>query len=84
MELGFMLNPLELAKFLRGGIPLVGLFTDFIKLVDNSVEETLDILGIWSKSPYDRSPPLYYGTTWIPGIHQLSRVFEFWGKPISE
>ena len=31
MELGFTLNPTELAMLLKGSIPLVGLFTDAIK-----------------------------------------------------
>ena len=83
MELGFMLNPLEFTKFLQGGIPVVGLLTDAMKLVQNSVDETFDTLGIWAESPHDRTPPLYYFTKFVPGAHQLGRVFEFWGKPIN-
>jgi hypothetical protein len=82
MELGFTLNPLELTKFLRGGIPLTGLFVDAINVVTNSFDETGAILGIWSNS-YDRSPPLYYSSQWIPGAHQLGRFFEIW-EPTSK
>ena len=75
MELGFMLNPFELAKMLRGGIPLVGLFTDGLNVVKNTVDETFDVLGIWAENPYDKTPPLYYSTSWIMGFHQLGRFF---------
>ena len=61
----------------------VGLLTDAMKLVQNSVDETFDTLGIWAESPHDRTPPLYYFTKFVPGAHQLGRVFEFWGKPIN-
>tara|TARA_R110001583_G_scaffold106276_1_gene254522 strand:- start:2315 stop:7276 length:4962 start_codon:yes stop_codon:yes gene_type:complete len=83
MELGFMLNPMEFTKFLRGGIPVVGLLVDAQNLLKNSLDETFDTLGIWAESPNDSTPPLYYSTKFVPGAHQLGRVFEFWGKPIN-
>jgi len=78
MELGFTLNPMELATMLKGSVPLVGLFTDAMKTVANGFDETGEALGIFRNSPHDRSPFGYYGTKWIPGAHQLGRFFEVW------
>ena len=75
MELGFTLNPLELTKFLRGGIPLAGLFVDAINVVSNGVDETGDMLGLWKDSGHDKTGPLYYTTKFVPGAHQLGRFF---------
>ena len=78
MELGFTLNPMELATLLKGSVPLVGLFTDAIKTVKNGFQETTEFLGIMKDNPYDKSPFGYYGSKWVPGMHQLGRFFEVW------
>ena len=73
MELGFMLNPTEFTKMLRGGIPLTGLFVNTINMVKNGVDETGDLLGLWSDAN-DKTPPLYYLSKMVPGVHQLRRA----------
>jgi hypothetical protein len=76
LELGFALNPNELGVMLRGGIPLVGLFTDLLALIDSGWDDTLGGLGLITESPYDH-PTWYHILKFTPGGNQLNRVFEF-------
>ena len=76
-ELGFMLNPLDMASMLRGGIPLIGLFSDLAKVGTNGISEMGELLGIIKENPRDKSPFFYHTVKFVPGFNQLNRMVEF-------
>lgn len=76
-ELGFMLNPLDMANMLRGGLPLISLFSDLTKIGTNGISEMGELLGIIQANPRDKSPFFYHTIKFVPGFNQLNRILEF-------
>ena len=76
-ELGFLLNPLEFVSMLRGGLPVMGLFVDLVKVGKNGASEMAELLGIIADNPRDKSPFFYHTIKFVPGFNQLNRVLEF-------
>ena len=80
MELGFSLNPMEFATMIRGAIPLIGLLTDSIKVVNNGWQETLEMLGVIAENPRDKTPMFYHTLKFLPGWSQLRRILEVYDQ----
>lgn len=80
MELGFTLNPVEFATFTRGLIPLTGLFTDSMKVLDNGWTESLEMLSIIPENKRDKTPMFYHTLKFVPGWSQLRRILEVYDQ----
>ena len=80
MELGFTLNPMEFATLVRGAVPLIGLFTDLMKVVGNGWTETLELLGLIAENKRDKTPLFYHTLKFVPGWSQLRRIFEVYDQ----
>ena len=76
MELGFTLNPIEFATFTRGLVPLTGLFTDTMKVIDNGWSESLEMIGVLPENKRDKTPMFYHTLKFVPGWSQLRRILE--------
>ena len=76
-ELGFLLNPQEFVSMLRGGLPLMGMFVDLMKIGTNGISETGELLGIIQGSANDKTPFLYHTVKFVPGFNQLNKIIEF-------
>jgi hypothetical protein len=75
-EVGFTLNPAELWRVVKNPIPLVGLITDVVNTIGNTVDEGVDLVS-GREDKRDRTPPGYYSRRWIIGLNQLFRLFDF-------
>ena len=64
---------------LRGGIPLIGLFTDMTALIDSSWESTLAEMGLIVRSP-NANPTWYHVLKFTPGGTQINRIVEAAGR----
>ena len=75
-EIGFMLNPKELARSLgQTSMPVVGLFSDLVDVADNTVDESMDfITGREDKN--DTTGWFYHSSRFLPGAHSVTRFFE--------
>ena len=84
-ELGFVLDPREFTIMLRGGIPMIGLLNDAIKVITNGYQETYKIM-ISEQTVYqafgfnrggrDNTPLLYNLSQFIPGITKARQIIE--------
>jgi hypothetical protein len=74
-ELSFAFNPLSVEGLSKGAIPLIGLGADMIKLMQNTADETRDLL-LGENVNKDSSPMLYYTMNQIPLISQIYRLIE--------
>ena len=76
-ELLFLLDPTQIERMIREPIPVTGMLSDIISLLDNTVDEVImDQMGYAENSPYDKSPLFYYSSNWIFGFRQARRIFE--------
>ena len=75
-EIGFMLNPKELARSLgQTSMPVVGLFSDLVDVADNTIDESMDfITGREDKN--DTTGWFYHSSRFLPGTHSVTRFFE--------
>ena len=81
LEMGFSINPTELTQLLTNMFPLVGLFEDMIKIVENGFTESLELTGIKAENPHDNSPMFYHSSSYLlPGLNQMSKVLEIYEK----
>mgnify|MGYP003646946656 CR=1 FL=1 len=79
LEMGFSMNPTELAVFMGSIVPLVGLFEDIIKIGTNGFDESLELMGITKDNPYDYSPLFHYSSPYlVPGINQISKMADIY------
>tara|TARA_R110002110_G_scaffold256422_2_gene472447 strand:- start:64 stop:2808 length:2745 start_codon:yes stop_codon:yes gene_type:complete len=79
LEMGFSMNPTELAVFMGSIVPLVGLFEDIIKIGTNGFDESLELMGITKDNPYDYSPLFHYSSPYlVPGINQISKIADIY------
>ena len=84
-ELGFVLDPREFTNMLQGGIPVIGLFNDAIKVVTNGSQELYDVaagkrtmleaMGI-GRTGRDKTPLGYELFQFAPGFEKLRMVLE--------
>jgi hypothetical protein len=74
-ELGFTLNPKEFYNLTQNPLPIVKLFLEAGYTITNTVDEFRDLL-LGEDNPRDKTPFLYYGSKWIPGINQLRKIFD--------
>lgn len=75
-ELIFLLNPVEIERYVTQPIPIAGLLKDVLNSVENAYDETRDWLS-GENSNNDKTPWMYYtGNLLIPGFRQMRRIFE--------
>ena len=80
-EIAFTFNPADYAKLIANPFPIASLFIDLSKLLNNTVDETLDVVfgekrmigGTKGKDPTGKG---YYSLGFIPGMYQIRRFLE--------
>ena len=76
-ETAVFTNPTEFLDSGRAtGIPMLGLLGTGVKLIENTVSETGELLG-GEQDLRDRTPRFYYTFKLLPGINALSKGIEF-------
>lgn len=80
-EIAFTFNPTDYAKLLANPLPMSSLFVDTAKLLNNTVDESMDILFgeerlIGGTKSNDPTSLTYYSLGFIPGMYQIRRFFE--------
>jgi hypothetical protein len=86
-EMMSLINPNDWTSLFRSPLPITGLLIDGLKLSENTLDETRDLLTINSDKDYkgfidweidknDKTAILYYSHTWIPGYKLFDTVFE--------
>jgi len=74
-EISFTLNPREFINLARNPLPISKLLVDIMNTVENTADETRDF-AFGENSPGDRTPWLYHGSKWLPGVNQGRKVFD--------
>ena len=85
-ELGFVLDPREFTIMLRGGIPVIGLLNDAIKVIDNGFGETYKLMrgeqtfyqsiGLERRRGNDKTPLFYHLSKFVPGVTKARQIIE--------
>ena len=76
LETTFYMNPIEAAKLNKSAIPFMGLIVDAQKWGFNTLQESARLVGILEKDNRDKTPLLYYTSTFVPGGTQLRKIGE--------
>lgn len=80
-ELSFVYNPVEFAKLLKNPIPIISLATDAAKALSNGLDELRDVL-FGENSTSDKTPFLYYTSSFVPG-GRLLQFIDFFNKDVA-
>jgi len=76
LETTFYMNPVEMLKFNKSMIPMLGLLGDVTRLLGNTAQETARLFGILDKDARDKTPLFYYTLMFVPGWNQLRKIIE--------
>lgn len=87
-ELTFTYNPVEFAKMIANPIPMISLVTDAVKTLNNTVDETFDVIigeeRLLGGSDSDKTGLLHYSHQWIPGARGISKLFDIFNQDSGE
>lgn len=79
-EVLFFLNPMEGVRMISSPFPMVALLKDVHNTIWNGIDEirdlTLEQVFGQPVDKRDKTPFLYYGSRWIPGVYQLRKLAE--------
>ena len=77
-ELAFLMNPNEFVNMVKSPFPILQLFKDITNLVENTQQETLELLGLIPDNPRDKTPMFYRTLHFVPGFSHANYLFEFY------
>ena len=77
LEISFFFDPESVTTILKSPAPSFNFFVNLAKMIDNTVDETRDII-VGEDSPYDRTPGAYYFSKIVPIGSSAVDFFDMW------
>jgi len=82
-ELAFLYSPEEYLRLLGSSIPLIGLLKDIYALLENTVDETRDLL-VGENNKRDQSPIGYRSLKMVKGMNALIKLAELFPNDVKK
>ena len=74
LETAMFINPVELANLNRSFIPALGLLENFIRIMGNTADESVDLLQGDMFEKGDRAQMFHYTTNFVPGANNIKWI----------